>query len=76
MPRSPLTPLIHFMLVRLSTGFVIGALTALGIAMTGFPVGPGVGTYTDLLAFGLFLYLFASTMAIGYLATALMLDDP
>lgn len=76
MPRFPLPPFIHFMLVRLSIGFVIGVLTALAIAMTGFPVGPGVGVYTHLLAFGLFLYLFASTMAIGYLATALMLDDP
>jgi hypothetical protein len=63
------------MLVRLSTGFAIGVLTALAITMTGFPVGPGMSIHTDLLAFGLFLYLFASTMAVGYLATALMLDD-
>jgi hypothetical protein len=33
------------------------------------------GTLENYLAQGLFIYLFASTMSMGYLATALLLEE-
>ncbi|MBB3166079.1 hypothetical protein FHS25_006595 [Rhizobium laguerreae] len=33
------------------------------------------GAIDDYLAQGLFIYLFASTIAMGYLATALLLEE-
>ncbi|KEC70630.1 hypothetical protein RLPCCGM1_p0745 [Rhizobium leguminosarum bv. phaseoli CCGM1] len=33
------------------------------------------GTLEDYLAQGLFIYLFASTISMGYLATALLLEE-
>ena len=65
--------LISFMLTRFVAGAGLGCISGFLIWNNGF-VGMSAASSTDYyLAQGLFVYLFASTM--GYLATALMLDD-
>lgn len=67
-------PLIRFLLTRFATGFLIGTAAGLAIWQGGaWPEGPDASE--RYIAIGLFLYLFASTFGVGYLATALMLDD-
>ncbi|MBY5410834.1 hypothetical protein HFO98_20665 [Rhizobium leguminosarum] len=67
MPR-----MIRFMLTRLATGFAIGCAVGFFLWQNGFAVA---GTFDDYLAQGLFIYFFASTIAMGYLATALLLEE-
>ncbi|ASR09891.1 hypothetical protein CHY08_22460 (plasmid) [Rhizobium leguminosarum bv. viciae] len=67
MPR-----MIRFMLTRLATGFAIGCAVGFFVWQNGFAVA---GAIDDYLAQGLFIYLFASTIAMGYLATALLLEE-
>nr|WP_245270638.1 hypothetical protein [Rhizobium sp. Pop5] len=38
------------------------------------PSGSAAGTIENYIAQGLFIYLFASTIGMGYLATALLLE--
>ncbi|MBY5546790.1 hypothetical protein HFO61_08160 [Rhizobium leguminosarum] len=64
--------MIRFMLTRLATGFAIGCAAGFFIWQNGFAVA---GAIDDYLAQGLFIYLFASTIAMGYLATALLLEE-
>ncbi|MBO9126935.1 MULTISPECIES: hypothetical protein [unclassified Rhizobium] len=66
-------PLIRFMLTRLAIGFALGALTgvvvwAINLSQL-YPPNP-----ERWIAQSLFVYLFASTMGVGYLATSLFLD--
>ncbi|MBY3093582.1 hypothetical protein HLH89_34475 [Rhizobium laguerreae] len=67
MPR-----MIRFMLTRLATGFAIGCAVGFFLWQNGSAVA---GTFDDYLAQGLFIYFFASTIAMGYLATALLLEE-
>ncbi|ANM13829.1 hypothetical protein NE852_01810 (plasmid) [Rhizobium sp. Pop5] len=67
MPR-----MIRFMLTRLATGFAIGSAVGFFVRQNGFAAA---GTLEDYLAQGLFIYLFASTISMGYLATALLLEE-
>ncbi|RUM05679.1 hypothetical protein [Rhizobium fabae] len=71
MPR-----MISFILTRLATGFAIGCATAFLVWQNGF-FSPGAmaGNLDNYLAQGLFIYLFASTISMGYLATALLLEE-
>jgi len=69
MPR-----LIWFLVTRLSAGFAIGCLA--GLAIWRFcSLGTGIESLDYYVAQGMFIYLFGSTIAAGYLATALWLDD-
>ncbi|ANL30465.1 hypothetical protein AMC90_PB00147 (plasmid) [Rhizobium phaseoli] len=67
MPR-----MITFMLTRLATGFAIGCAVGIFVWQNGFAV---TGTIENYLAEALFIYLFASTISMGYLATALLLEE-
>jgi hypothetical protein len=68
--------LIAFMLTRLSIGFALGMLTALAIWFNGFaPAGSAASSSDYYIAQAVFLYLFGSTIALGYLSTALWLDE-
>lgn len=70
MPR-----MISFMLTRLATGFAIGCAVGFLIWQNGFlPFGSAPGEFQNYIAQGLFIYLFASTISMGYLATALLLE--
>jgi hypothetical protein len=66
--------LIAFMLTRLSIGFALGILTALAIWSNGFAPAGSAASSDYYVAQAVFLYLFGSTIALGYLATALWLD--
>lgn len=71
MPR-----LIWFILTRFSTGFALGCITGMlvwQIQISG--VGSGMAFPDSLVAQGLFMHLFASTIGIGYLATALWIEN-
>ncbi|MBX4927664.1 hypothetical protein [Rhizobium binae] len=65
-------PMIRFMLTRLATGFAIGCGVGSFVWHNGFAAA---GNSEDFLAQGLFIYLFASTISMGYLATALLLEE-
>lgn len=65
-------PLVNFMLTRLAAGFAIGA--AVGLAIWSNTIAPAFPS-SGYVAQGLFIYQFASTIGVCYLATALMLDD-
>ncbi|MBY5405112.1 hypothetical protein HFO93_25365 [Rhizobium leguminosarum] len=70
MPR-----LISFMLTRIAAGAGLGCVVGLVVWSNGF-AGISSASSTDYyIAQGMFVYLFASTLGVGYLATALMLDD-
>ncbi|ARM92204.1 hypothetical protein RHEC894_PE00180 (plasmid) [Rhizobium sp. CIAT894] len=70
MPR-----MISFMLTRLATGFAIGCVVGFVVWRNGFlPFGSAAGEVQHYIAQGLFIYLFASTIGMGYLATALLLE--
>ncbi|WP_042120021.1 hypothetical protein [Rhizobium etli] len=67
--------MIRFMLTRLATGFTVGCAVGFFIWQNwqnGFAVTDTVENY---LAQALFIYLFASTISMGYLATALLLEE-
>lgn len=64
--------MIRFMITRLATGFAIGSAVGFFVWQNGFAAAGGPQNY---LAQGLFIYLFASTIAMGYLATALLLEE-
>ncbi|MFS8055597.1 hypothetical protein QD357_22500 [Rhizobium sp. BR 317] len=71
MPR-----LISFMLTRLLIGFAIGTVVGLIIWTNGVsPVALSLVAPERYIAFGMFVYLFASTIGISYFSTALFLDD-
>ncbi|MGO8125390.1 hypothetical protein ACC728_30655 [Rhizobium ruizarguesonis] len=71
MPR-----MISFILTRLATGFAIGCAVGFAVWQNGlFSSTSTAGTLESYLAQGLFIYLFASTMSMGYLATALLLEE-
>ncbi|WP_168880171.1 hypothetical protein [Rhizobium sp. P28RR-XV] len=67
--------LISFMIIRLLIGFVIGGLTGLCVWANGFSEAFTAESPDRWVEQGLFIYFFASTIAIGYLATALFQDD-
>jgi hypothetical protein len=67
--------LIWFLLTRLSAGFAIGSVAGLAIWRVG-SWGAGIEVPDYYVAQGMFVYLFGSTIAAGYLATALWLDEP
>lgn len=67
--------LIHFMVTRLATGFAIGAVAGMAIWLNGFDRTFQSGGSSLWVAQGLFIYIFGSSMALGYLATALFQDD-
>lgn len=68
--------LIFFILTRLSIGFAIGCAAGFAIWRSGFSdMGAGLGSLEHLVIEGLFIYLFASAIGMGYLATALLLDE-
>ncbi|AGS25596.1 hypothetical protein [Rhizobium etli] len=64
--------MIKLMLTRLATGFAIGCSVGFVVWQNGFVVP---GTIENYIAQALFIYLFASTISIGYLATALLLEE-
>ncbi|AJC82478.1 hypothetical protein IE4803_PB00435 (plasmid) [Rhizobium etli bv. phaseoli str. IE4803] len=66
MPR-----MIRFMLTRLATGFAIGSAVGFCVWQNGFAAAGTLENYAQ----GLFIYLFASTISMGYLATALLLEE-
>lgn len=70
MPR-----LIRFMLTRLATGFAIGCVVGF-LVWPNYALTSGAmsGSVENYIAQGLFIYLFASTISMGYLATALLLE--
>ncbi|MBB4255900.1 MULTISPECIES: hypothetical protein [Rhizobium] len=71
MPR-----MISFILTRLATGFAIGCATGFLVWQNGFlSSSAAAGTLENYLAQGLFMYLFASTISMGYLSTALLLEE-
>jgi hypothetical protein len=67
-----MTPLIRFLVENLATGAAIGTLTAAGFiaSTTGFAWIAAQPLAAALIGWG-----FASTFAIGYLATAMTLQD-
>ncbi|MBB3648252.1 hypothetical protein FHX14_004477 [Rhizobium sp. BK619] len=67
--------LISFMLTRFVAGAGLGCIAGLVIWNNGFLRMSAASSTDYYLAQGLFVYLFASTMGLGYMATALMLDD-
>lgn len=70
MPR-----MIRFMLTRLATGFAIGCAVGFLVWQNGsWSSSAPAGALESYLAQGLFIYLFASTISMGYLATALLLE--
>ncbi|NKL36831.1 hypothetical protein GFL49_24175 [Rhizobium leguminosarum bv. viciae] len=71
MPR-----MISFILTQLTTGFAIGCAAGSLVLQNGFLSSSAMaGTLENYLAQGLFVYLFASTISMGYLATALLLEE-
>ncbi|WP_064709243.1 hypothetical protein [Rhizobium bangladeshense] len=64
--------MIRFMLTRFAAGFAIGCTVGLVICQQAFPATGAVENY---LVHGLFVYFFASTIGMGYLATALLLEE-
>jgi hypothetical protein len=64
--------LIRFMLQRLSIGFALGAGTA--VALAGLDAG-AIGYASQPLAILLMIYGLGSTFALGYLGTALAMED-
>ena len=64
--------MIRFMLTRLATGFAIGCAVGFFVWQNGFAVPGAIENY---LAQALFIYLFASSISMGYLATALLLEE-
>jgi NhaP-type Na+/H+ or K+/H+ antiporter len=71
MPR-----LIWFILTRFITGFALGCVTGLLI----WQIRIGAMGYRmvfpdSFIAQGLFIYLFASTIGLGYMATALWIEN-
>jgi hypothetical protein len=71
---DPMPRLVSFMLTRLSIGFALGIATALAIWSNGFPAISGSHGHHDFVALCLFVYGFGSSIALGYLATALVLE--
>ncbi|TAU79267.1 hypothetical protein [Rhizobium leguminosarum] len=69
MPR-----MISFILTRLATGFAIGCAVGFVVWQNGL-LTTTTTAGTHYLAQGLFIYFFASTMSVGYLATALLLEE-
>ncbi|NLS20440.1 hypothetical protein HGP16_28335 [Rhizobium sp. P40RR-XXII] len=67
--------LISFMIIRLIVGFAIGGLTGFVVWTNGFSEAFIAEGPDRWLAQWLFIYFFASTIASGYLATALFQDD-
>ncbi len=67
--------LIRFMITRLATGFAIGAAAGMAIWWNGFDRTFQSGGADLWVAQGLFIYVFGSSLALGYLATALVQDD-
>ena len=63
--------LIHFLLVRLSTGFLLGAALAGALVAIN---GPALGNPDSALEVGLLMYAFGSSFAIGYLASAMVIE--
>jgi len=72
---SAMPHLIWFLLTRLSAGFAIGSMAGLAIWRVG-SWGAGIEVPDYYVAQGMFVYLFGSTIAAGYLVTALWLDEP
>ncbi|MBY5359847.1 hypothetical protein HFO97_07625 [Rhizobium leguminosarum] len=71
MPR-----MIRFILTRLATGFAIGCAVGFVVWHNGILSSTSTaGNLENYLAQVLFIYLFASTMSMGYLATALLLEE-
>lgn len=69
-------PMIRFILTRLATGFAIGCVAGFLVWRNGFLPSSSVAVpLENYLAQGLFVYFFASTMSMGYLATALLLEE-
>ncbi|NKM88100.1 hypothetical protein GFL54_28175 [Rhizobium laguerreae] len=68
-------PLISFMLTRLATGFAIGGIAGAIVWINGLSEMFPSNVSERWLAQGLFIYLFASTIGGGYLATALFQND-
>ncbi|WP_111563672.1 hypothetical protein [Rhizobium sp. AN80A] len=68
-------PLISFIISRLAIGFALGAVTGLAIWWVGFSAQFSEGASGHWIAQLLFVYVFGSSMAAGYLATALFQDD-
>lgn len=70
MPR-----MIRFILTRLATGFAIGCAVGFLVWQKGsWSSGASAQAPDSYIAQGLFIYLFASTIGMGYLATALLLE--
>ncbi|MDR9808763.1 hypothetical protein [Rhizobium hidalgonense] len=68
--------MIRFMLTRLATGFAIGCAVGFVVWQNGFLSSSyTAGELENCLAQGLFIYFFASTISMGYLATALLLES-
>lgn len=63
--------LIQFLLVRLSTGFLLGAALAGALVAIN---GPALGNPDSALEVGLLMYAFGSSFAIGYLASAMVIE--
>ncbi|MBY5814639.1 hypothetical protein [Rhizobium leguminosarum] len=68
-------PLISFMLTRLAIGFAIGGIAGAIVWINGLSEMFPSPVWERWLAQGLFIYLFASTIGGGYLATALFQND-
>jgi hypothetical protein len=65
-------PLVTFIVTRLAIGFALGV--AAGFVVWIKSIAP-VSSSHGYVAAGLFIYQFASTIGVCYLATALMLDE-
>ncbi|MBY3102321.1 hypothetical protein HFO69_32275 [Rhizobium laguerreae] len=68
-------PLVSFMLTRLAIGFAIGGTAGAIVWINGLSEMFPSNVSERWLAQGLFIYLFASTIGGGYLATALFQND-
>ena len=66
--------MIRFILTRLATGFAIGCAVGFLVWQNGSWSGASAQAPDSYIAQGLFIYLFASTISMGYLATALLLE--
>ena len=70
MPR-----LIWFILTRFLTGFALGCITGMLIWQLQISgLGSGMDSSNSFIARGLFMYFFASTLGIGYMATSLLIE--
>ncbi|MBY5494255.1 hypothetical protein ACC689_07810 [Rhizobium ruizarguesonis] len=65
-------PLVTFIVTRLAIGFLLGATAGFVVWIKSIaPVSPSY----SYVAQGMFIYQFASTIGVCYLATALMFDE-